>query len=203
MGVAQVTTEKGTLNLRKAPDSKAGVLERIPNHSLVEVCVQSEPFWQISYAGQTGYAMSEFLTMTAYPPEALAYRVLFRGSQGDDVLALKQRLLALGYYREGATMTDSYNETCIQRVQLFEQVNGLAQDGIATPAVQALLFSPDALVNTQPLPAPQVSSYVISDSSGASTSDDIDWAQWMLDHPGVCPCCMGKGCPCCNWTGEI
>lgn len=202
--VAQVTTEKGTLNLRQQPDAKGKIVERIPNHSLVQVVSQGDDFCEIQYGDADGYVDSDFLTMTAYSQDALQYRVLFRGNQGADVLALKQRLLDLGYYHMGGTITNTYNDICSDRVKMFERVNSIKEDGIATPAVQALLFSDAAQVNTESLPPPQSNGFVVAASSGASTStDDIDWNQWMLDHPGVCPCCMGKGCGCCDWTGKI
>ena len=201
--VAQVTTEKGTLNLRKSPDAKAGILERIPNHSLVLVVSQADDYWQITYDHETGYAVRDYLTVTDFSQDVLQYRVLYRDNQGDDVLALKNRLLALGYYREGSSVNNLYNDTCVERVKMFERVNGLTEDGIATAAIQALLYSDKALTNTEPLPAPKTSGYVIADSSASSSSGDIDWNQWMLDNPGVCPCCKGAGCACCDWTGKI
>ncbi len=205
--VAQVTTGQGPLNLRKSPQSNATVLERIPNRSLVAVLSQGEEYWEVQYGDTQGYAMCAFLTMTDYTQDVLNYRLLYRGNAGDDVLALKNRLLELGYYRSGSTMNDQYNETCVERLKMFQEQNGLNVDGIASAAVQATLFSDSAAVNTQELPKPKTSGYVIASSSSSSSSDpgsdDFDWNQWMLEHPGVCPCCMGKGCACCNWTGKI
>ncbi len=205
LGIAQVTTEKGTLNLRNQPDASAAILERIPNRSLVRVLSQGDTFWQVQYDSVIGYAMCSYLTMTDYTQDVLAYRLLYRSNTGDDVLALKQRLLALGYYREGSKMNNIYNETCVERIKMFQRQNGLKEDGIASPAVQAALYGPSALANAEPLPKAVASGYVISTASGDGSGDtsDIDWNQWMLDHPGVCPCCMGAGCGCCNGTGKI
>lgn len=201
--VAQVTTEKGPLNMRKSPDSKAGVMERIPNRSLVLVVSQGDDFWEVTYENQTGYAMCQYLVMTDYTPDVLNYKVLYRNNQGDDVITLKQQLCLLGYYREGSNMNNNYNETCIERVKMFQRQNGLNEDGIATPEMQAVLYSSNAIANAEALPAPKSNSYFIADTSSTSSSDDVDWAQWMLDNPGVCPCCMGKGCGCCGGTGHI
>ncbi|NLI22703.1 MAG: hypothetical protein GX418_14295 [Clostridiales bacterium] len=205
LGVAQVTTEKGTLNLRKEPDGKATILERIPNHSLVRVLSKGDAYWQVQYETETGYAVCDFLTMTDYAEDVLAYRLLYRNNVGDDVLAVKQRLLELGYYREGSTMNNVYNETCVERIKLFQRQNGLKEDGIASAVVQAALFGPSAVSNAEPLPKAVASGFVISSSSddGTGDTDDTDWNLWMLEHPGVCPCCMGKGCACCNGTGQI
>ena len=189
--IAQVTTEQGPLNLRKSMDAHSGILEKIPNRSLVTVLSQQGEMWEISYNGTQGYAVSTFLTLTDYTSDVLAYRVLYRSNTGDDVIALKNRLLALGYYRVGSTMNNVYNDTCVERVKMFQRENNLKEDGIATPVLQAALFADAAVANTEPLPKPKTSGYVVASSdSSASSSGDIDWNQWMLDHPGVCPCCM-------------
>lgn len=207
IGIAQVTTEKGTLNLRKNPDSKSTIVERIPNHSLVCVLSEGDEYWEIQYNSETGYSLCSYLRMTDFTEDVLDYRLLYRDNVGDDVLAIKQRLLELGYYREGSNMNNVYNETCVERVKMFQRQNGLNEDGIASSAVQAALYSTSAIVNAEPLPKAIASGFVISSSTdssnGTGNTDDIDWNQWMLDHPGVCPCCMGKGCGCCNWTGQI
>lgn len=204
LGVAEVTTAKGTLNLRRQPAANASILERIPNHSLVRVLATGEAYWQIQYGAKIGYAACEYLTMTDLSPDVLDYRLLFRNNTGDDVLAVKQRLLALGYYREGANMNNVYNETCVERMRMFQRQNGLPEDGIASPAVQAALYASAAVANAEPLPKAASGGFVIaSGTDGSGASNDIDWNQWMLDNPGICPCCMGKGCGCCNGTGHI
>ena len=163
--VAQVTTEKGPLNMRKNPDAKANVLERIPNRSLVLVVSQGDDFWEITYENQTGYAMCQYLALTDYTPDVLSYQVLYRNNQGDAVVALKQQLCALGYYREGSNMNNDYNETCIERVKMFQRQNGLNEDGIASPAMQAVLYSGSAIANAEALPAASSNSYFIADTS--------------------------------------
>lgn len=197
--VAQVTTEKGPLNLREAPDDRAEVLERIPNQSLVSVIDQGDVFWKVQYGNTQGYAMRKFLTMTDYAQDILSYRLLYRGNRGEDVLSLKERLMELGYYRAGSSMTDDYNDTCVERVKMFQRQNGLDENGIATAGVQAKLFSDTAAANAEELPKSVRLGYVVAPGG----SDDTDWEQWILDHPGVCPCCKGEGCDCCDWTGEI
>ncbi|HML47396.1 MAG TPA: peptidoglycan-binding protein [Clostridia bacterium] len=202
--VAQVTTGKGPLNLRKRPDDRSDVLERIPNRSLVSVIEQGDIFWEIQYGDEQGYAMCEFLTMTDYAQDILNYRLLYRGNTGGDVLSLKKRLLELGYYRAGSDMTDDYNNTCVERIKMFQRQNSLNEDGIATSEVQAKLFSDAAVPNAEELPKAIRLGYVAAPaplSSGGSA--DTDWDQWMLDHPGICPCCKGAGCDCCDYTGKL
>ena len=206
--IAQVTTEVGPLNLRNLANGDGTILARIPNRSLVKVISQDDVFWEIEFGDYHGYAMCEFLTMTDYTLDILEYRLLFRGNKGDDVIALKERLMELGYYRSGSTMNNNYNETCVQRVKMFQRQNNLKEDGIATEETQSKLFADSAAVNTEDLPKVRTSTYVVSSSSSSSNpqngiDENFDWDQWMLNNQGVCPCCFGSGCTCCNFTGRI
>ncbi len=204
--IARVTTEVGPLNLRKQANGDATILAHIPNRSLVTVVSQGDVFWEVEYDEYHGYVMCKFLTMTDYTADVLAYRLLYRGNTGDDVVALKERLMDLGYYLAGSTMNNKYNETCVERIKMFQRQNDLNMDGIATPEVQAKLFADTAVVNAEELPKVTTSSYIVSSSSSTTvfgTDENFNWDQWMLNNPGVCPCCMGSGCSCCNFTGRI
>ncbi len=203
--IAQVTTEVGPLNLRNQANAGATILARIPNRSLVTVLAQGEVFWEIAYGDYQGYAMRDYLTMTEYTPDILNYRLLYRGNTGSDVVALKERLMELGYYRAGSNMNESYNQTCIDRVMMFQRQNGLNVDGMATAEVQAKLFAQSAIVNTEELPKVKTNSFIVSSPVDPQNGIDenFDWDQWMLNNPGVCSCCFGSGCSCCNYTGQI
>ncbi len=203
--IAQVTTEVGPLNLRNQANADAVVLVQIPNRSLVTVISQGDVFWEIEYRNYHGYAMREFLTMTNYTADILNYRLLYRSNAGEDVIALKQRLMELGYYRENSTMNNNYNDTCVDRVMMFQRQNGLKENGIATAEVQAKLFSDSAVANAEELPKVKTGSYIVSTSTNPQNGIDenFDWDQWMLENPGVCPCCLGSGCSCCDYTGKI
>ena len=63
--IARVTTEKGSLNLRKEPKSNAKVLCAIPQNDQVVVIEPGETWSRIVYEGIQGYAMSKFLTIGA------------------------------------------------------------------------------------------------------------------------------------------
>ncbi len=70
------------------------------------------------------------------------YMQLRLGDQGQEVQALQNRLLELGYYRGGVTgVFDTLTE---QAVQLFELSYGTMQTGIATATLQELLFAESA-----------------------------------------------------------
>lgn len=55
---------------------------------------------------------------------------------------MKQRLLKLGYFRKGDTLTDEYNDTCAERIRIFRRANGLEEDGSTSQMLQCLLYSP-------------------------------------------------------------
>ncbi len=85
--------------------------------------------------------------LTALSVSALGegeYRVLQTGNYGSDVLRLKERLHALGYFT-GSSFNNRYTEDTAARVKAFEKSCGLPQTGVATPALQALLYSDDAV----------------------------------------------------------
>lgn len=52
-----------------------------------------------------------------------------KGDRGSDVSLLKGRLQSLGYYTPGASYDDVYNDTMVQRVELFQENNGLKITG--------------------------------------------------------------------------
>ncbi len=78
------------------------------------------------------------------------YKALDVGDEGEQVMALKERLYALGYFTS-KNYSDKYNEVTQKRVKMFQLANGLNDTGIATPETQALLFSGNAVKNPYPL----------------------------------------------------
>ena len=81
-------------------------------------------------------------TQTDYDDSA--YTTLSIGDTNSQVMALQERLKALGYFTSGVSgIYDSDTETAVKR---FEQTYGVMQTGIATPAFQARLFAEDAIV---------------------------------------------------------
>ncbi len=75
-------------------------------------------------------------------PKPLDFRELNLGDTGEDVMALKDRIIALGYaeelYGEAYTANERY------ALSRFQYDNGLETDGICSPELQALLFSNNA-----------------------------------------------------------
>ncbi len=80
------------------------------------------------------------------------YHNLAKGDKGKDVKALQERLIELGYLKEGSA-DGAYGAQTYNAVKLFQYFNGLTQDGIAGRRTQTYLFeNPD--VNPYPTPAP-------------------------------------------------
>lgn len=160
---AEVTTDKGHLNMRISPKSSGTVLKRIPNHTIVLVIEPDDDWSKIAYDGKEGYVISDYLSIL----DDLPYSTLEQGAHGKEVLNLKKRLQELGYFRSGAAdMTNSFTETLANRIMIFQQLNGLEQTGIATPELQAFIFWGNALKNDGYLPpAP----YYVSGNNGEAT----------------------------------
>lgn len=188
--VGKVITKKGSLNLRAKPDEKARIVTEIPNGTCLFVTKADDDWCQVEWKGRSGYCKSSFLILLREAdPALLDYRVLSKGDRGDDVLALKTRLLELGYIRGNSTLTNVYNDTLAGRVKLFQRETGMTEDGIASQELQAYLFSARAPVCTQELPKP-IRSRVATDAE-------------RTQNRVICGCCMGEGCECCDYVGWI
>ena len=87
--------------------------------------------------------------------EEAEYRTLQQGDTGRDVLRLKQAMYWLGYFTNLQNLSDSYNKTMAERVAMLQENNGLTPDGVATPELQALVYSGRAAkTDTAPDPSP-------------------------------------------------
>ena len=72
------------------------------------------------------------------------YRTLQVGSYGDDVQALKERLYTLGYFTNNQ-FNNRYTDDTAKRIKKFEKNCSLPETGIASPALQELLYSSEAV----------------------------------------------------------
>ena len=70
------------------------------------------------------------------------YQLLKRGSRGDGVYAVTSRLAELGY---PISATNTYNDSVVAAVRLFQAANGLSADGMAGKLTQEKLFSVSAI----------------------------------------------------------
>lgn len=86
---------------------------------------------------------------TAEPtPAAAAYAVLEKGSKGDKVKQLQQRLIDLKYLAGKAD--GGYGEKTALAVTTFQKVAGITPSGVADAGTQEALFSDDAKENPDP-----------------------------------------------------
>ena len=72
------------------------------------------------------------------------YRALSVGSEGDDVLAMKERLYALGYYKT-SKLNDNFTDSVAGVVRQFQYNNGLLMTGTADAYTQAALYGDGAV----------------------------------------------------------
>lgn len=103
-------------------------------------------------------------TATPAPTEAMvtingtAYRSLQRDMEGEDVLRLKQRMQKLGFFKAGVELSDTYNSTMEYKVKQYQNALGVKATGIATPELQAIIYSengglPTATPEVTPAPS--------------------------------------------------
>ena len=82
------------------------------------------------------------------------YVTLQKGVSGPAVLKLKQAMYYLGYFTS-LNLSESYNDVMVERVKKLQKNNGLTEDGIATPELQALVYSGNCIpAENAPAPTP-------------------------------------------------
>lgn len=184
--VAKVTVPKGTLRMRAKPSDKSRVLCEIRNGTCLLVLEEGDTWCKVTAEEKTGYCKTSCLIMMREADPALAgYHVLLRGDKNDEVLAVKERLQSLGYFREGATLTNAYTDTLTERIRIFQRQNGLDEDGVVSQELQMLLFSDRAKACSETLPP----------ASHGQIPGEMNRV--------FCGCCFGEGCECCKFTGWI
>lgn len=67
-----------------------------------------------------------------------------QGDAGSEILAIKQRMLELGYYN-GDISHNRFNDIMTERVKQLQKMNGLSQTGVVDDALYELIFS-DAVI---------------------------------------------------------
>ncbi len=80
------------------------------------------------------------------------YQTLKKGDKGEAVLQLKHRMYELGYFTT-ANYSNEFNDVTAKRLKELQAKNGLTQDGVATPELQALIFSDACIPKSGPAKA--------------------------------------------------
>jgi peptidoglycan hydrolase-like protein with peptidoglycan-binding domain len=97
-------------------------------------------------------AQLDVLTATPAPtpePTPAAYKLLKKGSKGDAVMALQNRLKEMGYL--GGKADGSYGGGTVTAIKDFQSVAGLNETGEADVDTQATLFSSSAPKSPNPV----------------------------------------------------
>lgn len=166
--------------------------------------------------GKLPYALQAILLSDQAPRYGATYSEteqeyvdLSEGSTGDEVLALQNRLIELGY-ASGAG-NGVYGEETAAALKMFQRYNGLEQTGQATAEVQKALYSYSAITyqdvlngvtsraslsdtaapQTETTPTPEAELPVVVDkrtlSVGVSGSDVAELQQRLADLGYECP----------------
>lgn len=90
------------------------------------------------------------------PDPNAPFETLEKGSRGQQVLVMKQRLYELGYFNTD-NLSDSFNDATVKALKKFQQHNGIEADGVFTEAVAAVLYSDKAYPAhaATPIPTPR------------------------------------------------
>lgn len=102
---ARVTTENGSLNLRKSPQSNGKVLLTIPQNDQVIIQEMGDTWCKVVYDGIEGYVMTKFLTVLSAPTPAPASGLPLESMQAlsTPVLARVNTPLSTLNLREGCS----------------------------------------------------------------------------------------------------
>lgn len=147
------TTPAPTLNISAPTDAPTGAIEQpvvTPNPNAAAT---------FSIGGNTvpiddnGLGVAGIGLGTAEPGASpTAEPALKRGSSGERVTALQQKLKNLGYYT--GTVDGDYGDGTVKAVKAFQSRNGLTADGVAGEATLKLIDSGNAKKAATPSPKP-------------------------------------------------
>lgn len=96
----------------------------------------------VYYGANKAYSYQVVVTVV----DQTAYPLLKKGSKGDAVYRLTERLAALGY---PVSATSTYSDAVVAAVRLFQKANGLSVDGQAGQLTQSALYSVSAISYAQ------------------------------------------------------
>ncbi|MEG1677025.1 MAG: peptidoglycan-binding protein [Clostridia bacterium] len=144
------TTLKGFVKLRKTAKETGEVYKTLSPDEIVTVySLTDNGFAKVKCGGTTGYVLASYVVLadiatpapkaTATPnPDAQKYTELKKGSAGNEVIALQQALIELGYLKDKPDgKLGTQTEAALKAMQ---KRNGLKQTGIADQALQFLLY---------------------------------------------------------------
>ena len=135
------------------------------------------------------------LMMTVSPMGAAETdATLRRGDSGEAVIALQQRLRALGYLHDRADGVYGYKtESAINR---FERRQGLKADGVATESVLDALYGDDETAQAMVVIAPSGKRYHLIERcrglNSAKSTTSVGFLEAKVDGRTPCILCYGR-----------
>ena len=109
------------------------------------------------------------------------YEELDRGSKGESVIKVQERLKELGFYN--GSISGKYDSETQKAMKAFEKNNGLDNDGKASQSDLSLLFSSNAIGKKEPLstPAPSIESKKkqINEPEGYLPFSEFDYTEYF------------------------
>ena len=143
-----------TVNLRKSSSTSAKKLASIPVGGHVTVHSLNGSWAKVTYNNVTGWCKKDYLRLativkgtptptvgpTLAPGEdASSYQVLQAGSDGNQVMALQEALIELGFLK--GTADGVYGNATAQAVMAFQRQNSYPITGIVDANLQAFIFN--------------------------------------------------------------
>jgi len=109
--------------------------------------IATEALLKVLYSDNARTYKEAFASATPAPTPYVSgnagkYTLLSYGSKGEDVKRLQSRLVELGYLQ--STVTGNYYNKTVEAVSKFQKAVGLSETGVATAAMQEILFSANA-----------------------------------------------------------
>ena len=158
-GYPYVTKTKVKVNLRAGRSTRSALLKKIPAGAEITVNAVKGSWAEVKYQKYTGYVKTDYIVVkkivkvktTKVPPtptpvptlspeeDAGGYKILKRGSSGDDVTALQEALIELGYLKGKAD--GKFGSGTENAVISFQQNNDYPATGIMDANLQAFLYS--------------------------------------------------------------
>jgi len=142
------------VSLRKSRSNSAKKLASIPEGAYVTVLGVNGSWANVRYEEETGWCLSKYIrlaTIVKATPEpsaaptlnpgedASSYQVLQSGSDGNQVMALQEALIELGYLK--GTADGVYGAGTAQAVMAFQRMNDYPITGVVDANLQAFLFN--------------------------------------------------------------